>query len=994
MHNFKKMLSKLFKSGMYEYCNIEAVDSKDTFVLKDGGLMSVVKIKGARQIIGQESINEVVNSLGDKLDGIVKDPGHKVQFVFERDPKRSRREVERNITPLQRSMRNIGMNMNSLLEERVDLLAEKTASESSYMVLYTNTDCLTKYDHKNALADRTQLGKKTGLGQKPGEFGQSPFVVFTSLRERHSSFVSGVSAKFSDVLDIETLNTHDALREIRKCIDYAHTSDDWNPLLLGDAVKPRLIKESGYQTDISHIMHPDISYQLFSQEPKVSDEDNSIVRMGSQYISPMLIDIQQRKPTPFAELFTSVHMSVPWRISFMFETGHKKIRSKVSNKLTMASLLAWSSSQNKLIKKACEEIIEYADENVTLLGCQITACTWGESINEVRKNKSILYQQLQSWGNMDVIDEQGDAIAAWMDTIPGVTEKHVATPAPIFLTDALYMIPISRPSSPWDTGSVLFRTQDCKLFPIMPISPLQTAWSEIVFAPPGFGKSFYSSACNLGLILKPGNKQLPRITIVDIGFSSKMFVDLIRDSLPEKLKYLAQSYKINMTKEFAINPFDTPLGCQFPLSLDREFVVNFVTLALTPAGTKEAIPRLPELVGFLVDLMYEKVSEEKSPNKYEPGTDKVVDAVLKEHSIMFNENTTWLRIVKRLYGKGLYYEAIRAQRFAVPTMSDASGVLSSDQNLKDTFGTAKMPNGEPMIDYVMGMLLTLTKEFPVLSCPTAFDIGAARIVSLDLSSVAKGGSDQADKRTALMYMLATNVGTREFFRHEDLLPEYPEEFRAYHKREIEKEALTPKRLVMDEFHKTKGQAALRNQTLVYIREGRKFLLQVSILSQLMEDFDDAMINAVNNIVILSPGLSDEEAKNIRSRFGLQPDTYRYMKRYVNGPSPEGSSMIYLGTIKGVKSGRTEQCLRLTVGPREMWAYSTTHQDVYIRKYMAEQHGLDVALSVLATEFPGGTAVPFLGNYTDRELDTDDADENEFLVIANKIYAESGRKGIR
>lgn len=994
MHSFRKMMSKVFKKGMYEYCNIEAVDSKKTFVTKNGGLMSMIKISGARQIIGAASIQDVVHDLADKLEGILKDPGHKIQLVFERDSKRSRREVENNVIPLKRTMRNINMQLESLLEERVDLLASKTASESLFMVIYTNTECLTKFDHKTSNAERMEIGKKTKMGIKPGEFSQSPFTAFVSLRERHESFVDSVNEKFAAILDLNTLSTHEALREIRKCVDYDHTSDNWNPLLLGDAVKPRFVKESGFETDISHIMHPDISYQLFSHEPTVSDEDNSIVKIAGQYISPILVDIQQRKPTSFAELFSSIHNDVPWRISFMFETGHKKIRSKVSNKLTMASLLAWSSSQNKLIKNACDEIIAYADDNNTLMSCQITACTWGDTINDVRRRKSIIYQQLQSWGNMDVIDEHGDPISAWMDTIPGMTEKHVATISPIFLADALYMIPISRPSSPWAEGSILFRTVDNKLFPYMPFSTLQTAWSEIVFAPPGYGKSFYSSACNLGLILKPGNKQLPRITIVDIGYSSKMFVDLIRAALPEKIKYLAQSYKINMTRDFAINPFDTPLGCEFPISLDREFVVNFVTLALTPAGTKEAIPRLPELVSFLVDAMYTRVSSDCEPNKFEKGTDPLVDKALAEYGIVYNDHTTWLNIVKRLHGKGLYYEAIRAQRFAVPTFSDATGVLTSDQNIKDTFTTAKMPNGEPMIEYVKGMILSLTKEFPVLSCPTAFDIGAARIVSLDLSAVAKGGSDQADKKTALMYMLATNVGTREFFRHEDLLPEIPEEYREYHKREIEKEALTPKRLVMDEFHKTKGQTALRNQTLAFIREGRKFALQVSIISQLMDDFDKAMVDSVNNIVILSSGVSEEEAKNIKDRFGLKPDTYRYMKRYVNGPTKEGSSMIYLGTVKGARDGRLEQCLRLTVGPREMWAYSTTHEDVYIRKYMAEIHGLDVALSVLASEFPGGSAKPFLGNYTDKELDTDDADENEFKLVAKRIFDDHRKKTVR
>lgn len=991
MHTLKRMFSKIFKNGMYEYCNIEAIDNEFTFVNKNGGLMSMIQISGCRQIIGQEAIVGVVEALADKLQGVMKDDGHKLQFVFERDSHRSRREVEKNILPLKRTMRNIGMNLNSLLDERIDLLSAKTSTEKLFLVIHTDAGCLTKYDHKSSIVERLEKAKKSGLGLKPGEHAQSPFAVISSLRERHESFVDTIKKRFEDYLELSLLDVHKALREIRKCVDYDHTADDWNPLLLGDPVKPRFVKESGYETDISHIMHPDISYQLFSQRPERADEDASLVKMGGKYYAPIIVDIQQRKATPFSELFSSIHLDVPWRLSIVFETGHQKIKSKVSNKLTMASLLAWSNSQNKLIKSACDEIIRYSEANHTLMGCQISACTWGDTIQDVRRRKSIVYQQLQSWGNMDVFDEQGDAIAAWIDTIPGLSDKHVATKSPIFLEDALFMLPITRPCSPWETGSMLFRTIDSKLFPYAPFSPLQTAWSEIVFAPPGYGKSFYSSASNLSLILRAGNKHLPRITIIDIGYSSKMFVDLVRESLPEGKKHLAQSYKLKNTREFAINPFDTPLGCEFPISVDKEFVVNFVTAALTPSGNKNGVDRLPELVNFLVEAMYERFSEDRDPNKYESGSDNIVDLALEKYDITCNENTTWWKVVKRLFAKGQYYAATRAQRFAVPSFSDATTVLASDQNLIDTFKTAKTASGESLVSYVTSMLMSLMKEFPILSCPTAFDIGSARIISFDLAAVAKGGSEQADKRTALLYMLATNIGTREFYRGEDLLPEYPDEFREYHKKEIELEALTPKKLVMDEYHKTKGQVGLRDQTLAFIREGRKFQVSVSILSQLMEDFDDPMVKSVNNIIVLSPGVSDEEALNIKHRFGMKDDTYRYMKRYVTGPDKdEGSSMIYIGTLKGRRDGTLEQCLRLTVGPREMWAYSTTHEDTYIRRYLSETHGLDKALTILATQFPEGSAKPYLGNYTDKELDVDDVSDNEFLTISRKIYEEYKR----
>ena len=50
---------------------------------------------------------------------------------------------------------------------------------------------------------------------------------------------------------------------------------------------------------------------------------------------------------------------------------------------------------------------------------------------------------------------------------------------------------------------------------------------------------------------------------------------------------------------------------------------------------------------------------------------------------------------------------------------------------------------------------------------TSFDIGDARVVSLDLDEVAKSGGDAADRQTSVMYMLARYVLARHYYLTEE-----------------------------------------------------------------------------------------------------------------------------------------------------------------------------------------------------------------------------------
>ena len=57
-------------------------------------------------------------------------------------------------------------------------------------------------------------------------------------------------------------------------------------------------------------------------------------------------------------------------------------------------------------------------------------------------------------------------------------------------------------------------------------------------------------------------------------------------------------------RDYAINPFDVQLGCRFPTPQERSFLVNFLTLLVTPVGSEKAYDGVADMSGLVVDELY------------------------------------------------------------------------------------------------------------------------------------------------------------------------------------------------------------------------------------------------------------------------------------------------------------------------------------------------------------------------------------------------------
>ena len=446
----------------------------------------------------------------------------------------------------------MGIEISEIIQQKQELLTSKTIYEQGILCIETTPAAVNPTALKLETKKRQKQLAKYGVGIKPGEFGMSPALGLKYLNQVHTSFVNSFAGTLNEFTCLKKLNCHQAMKELRFMIDPAGTSPSYSPHLLGDRTPVRT--PAKLTADQSHIMTPTIGVQLFDKKPAEFEKDSTVITLNNKLIAPLLVDIPPKDPLPFNSLFETMPNNIPWRFTISLTSGHGNILKSIGNKKSLATFLFFSSSENELIKNAANNILEHAKGGETLISVNMSFCTWADSHEALVKRKAELSQAVQSWGNIITIEEKGDAIEAWLETIPGILKKNISNTFPMLLSEALLLTPLTRPSSPWAKGGMLYRTMDDKLFPYASGSSLQNTWVDLVFAPPGMGKSFWLAAANTSYLIAAGMQQIPLLLIIDIGFSSTAWVQYIQSTLPDDKKHLAQTYKIQSTEELRHKP--------------------------------------------------------------------------------------------------------------------------------------------------------------------------------------------------------------------------------------------------------------------------------------------------------------------------------------------------------------------------------------------------------------------------------------------------------
>jgi intracellular multiplication protein IcmB len=377
-------------------------------------------------------------------------------------------------------------------------------------------------------------------------------------------------------------------------------------------------------------------------------------------------------------------------------------------------------------------------------------------------------------------------------------------------------------------------------------------------------------------------------------------------------------------------------------------------LLATPLGAEKAYDGIADMAGLVVDELYKSLSDSGKPYSYTQGIEPLVDGILEEISFVQDQRTTWWEVTDSLFSAGFVHEAALAQRYAMPLVSDAASICRTPI-VEDLYGKIIAPTGESLINAFARMISGAVREYPVLSRVTSFDIADARVVSLDLDEVAKSGGDAADRQTAVMYMLARYVLARHYYFTEESIDSIPAQYKDYHLNRINELREDPKRIVMDEFHRTSKAKAVREQVILDMREGRKWNVQIALISQSIDDFDSVMVEFATSIYIMDAGPTQAIEKTSKI-FGLTQTAQTALRTRVHGPREGGSTFL---AQFSTKAGMNTQLLTITLGPIELWAFSTTVADATVRNKLYRRLGPVEARRVLATIFPSGTVMKLI-----------------------------------
>jgi intracellular multiplication protein IcmB len=940
---FATLLLQL-KQPMESFIRLETADDETTLAAGDGSLVSYLKISGARQMIGGEEYSWIIDQASLKLGARFDRQGQAMQFYFLRDPDRVGRSLEKLMTPNHNAAESIGLELDDLLGERKRNLSRYLAHEEIYIVLWTRPSGLTPNEFKRA---RETRGKQKFVVAKNA---QAPFAALEPLRIKHKAFVANVSESLFELgIVAQTLEVHEALRAIRSSLYPNLANDKWRACLPGDPIPARRPR---YKRDWSDLLWPPIGQQLCPMDAEVINSNT--VRIGDLWWAATDMSLGPADPSPFPQLLNRlIEANMPFRISFLMESGG--ITGEAFRKMASA-ILAFSNGINRQIKDTLNHLIEVAKSD-PVVRLRISFATYAPAGNKplIEERLANLMQSVESWGYCQVSNNCGDPLESVMSSALGIMCSSTAPPGVAPLREVVKMLPWQRSSSPFAEGSIILRSPDGRIWPYQTGSALTTTWFDLIFAQPGSGKSVLMNAMNLGTVLSAGMSKLPYIAVLDVGPSSAGLISLLRDALPPDRRKEVLHFRLLMTPEYSVNPFDTQMGCRYPLPDERAYLIELLTLICTPPGQDQPYDGMTQLVGFCVDEMFRWRADNEANAEARPYLELVevrVDDAIKKLNLVLPPEPYWWEVVDALFDAGAKFEAMLAQRHAVPTLVDAITASRRPQIRAFLEDTAIGPSAEGVIHAFERMIASAMREFPILAGITRFDIGEARVAAVDLQEVSPQGDATADRQTAIMYMLARHVLIRAWWLNPDHLRNVPARYRQHHDARLKEIREIPKRLCYDEFHRTANSFAVRAQLIRDVREGRKWGVQIVLASQLLTDFTSEMVDLATGVWICGSTASERAIEDLSHKFSLS-ETARWVVRYrLTGPKPSGAPVLL---ILSTTEGRYEQHLINTLGPIELWSLSTSSEDVVVRDRLYARIGAVRARRLLATVFPGGTA---------------------------------------
>ena len=931
------------------------------------------------------SFDGFIGNVAQSMATDFKSPGHKISMVFENDPTLGQQELKRLMAHQYRSIDRTGVTMKDILDENIEKLSPWVSRERVWLTCWTSRITLAPQELRAENRRIAAMASKSPSAR----FGQVPdYSELPGLKIRHDAFLDMMEQSFNNGGDgqlLTLLDAHQVGNEIRRQVDRLGTSDDWYPLLPGDNLRPHGKRKAD---DTSNFLAPWLNFQLMNVDGK--SEDNFIFINGMWHAT-LSVSLGPQQILTFAQLKARIPRSVPFRLRIDVMPGGL---AALSWKKTVLDFTAYIPSLRPIWQSV--EQLSKLNEHDPVCVMTVVASTWAKTKAEVTLQMTLLQKALQGWGVCEVTTTFGNPYRAWASTV--LAARTGGGPHNLYppLSDALSMLPLSRPASAWpDDASAIFPTPDGKIFPVGLASSLQTKFTELIAGEPGTGKSLILNKLS-DCVICNAQQKLPFIAIVDKGYSAQGMIQLVRDSLPAERKDEAIGIVLRNHSDHCRNMFDIQLGARYPIEPELNWMKTILTAMCIDPAT--GLPPNAKDIGLLLERAIReayKDRDEYNPRKYEVGESPDVDKVLHESGLWEKYGQEWWRecpwydVRDLLFDAGYLQAAQRAQFLAVPELADMSTYINSDiirNGFKNVIRDGSQ--NELLIEYVARQLQQACSEYKMLAGRTQFVISpATRIIAIDLNNVMGDTSASGQLKTGIMYMFAGQISGGDFilpqFRRE-LMEAVAPAYRDLHHARLEQLDQEVKSKYYDELHNAKDIPFIFPALETQDREQRKFGIRTVLCSQYLGDFPTSILKSANSLYLMQ--IRQEDVSLLTEHFEVPEVTIRKFMQIPKGPAPDGSGTSFLAVFR-TKLGRIAQILKNTMGARELWALSSSPGDTSLRQKLYDQLDGPTAREILAEAFPKGSASRVIESRRKKAGQRDDT--NATTQLADELIQNRG-----
>lgn len=962
------------KADVEDYCDLETVADENTFVTKSGAMITILEYKGIKSLISGDVFSRQIASMTANLRNFFKEKGHTIHLAFKVDYDTP--YAIHDLNAMQKATTSkCKMNMDIIIDEMTETIASGVFNETCYIALISEPSLLTSIDTAQDTKARKKLLSQI---QMPSAVNaQDLLKASDSLYIHHESFVSQFLNSLSTEefpAIFEVLNVVEAGRAIKKQLASNSTSDDFT--LSVPAMNTRLPmrwKEIPSEEDASHVLYQPIAEQLMTNTILPGSSQGSFYPVGSVITdgvvyAPLMVDICPAKTNAFESLFRLLHQaktydnegnirSIPYAVSYCI-TGDGMAGTML--KRTLSSIIHFMTAQNKAVRNAGNVLMATKndlDQVDTVAGLQMAMMTWapntedGVSVLVGRRQK--LWKSFEAWGGTKVMEQAGDPILTWASHIPGMMVRNHApiSPAPLF--DLFFMLPLTRINSPFHKGHQLNRTIDGKLILLDSFSNDVTVWTTINIGKPGTGKSVTMNKGMLEDIIMPGNERIPLTYIIDVGESSRGLVETVQDSLPDDMRHMAIYQRIKNSKEQAINPLEFSMGLRYPLNYEMRQMKAFLSSLVTPPELKgRPSKNTSDVIGDVLKQTFHFADDNNADHKarmYMRFADPELDRIMEKHGLIKEHSDegkyiSYYSLRDHFHSIGEVRGRTLAHRYAMPTIEDMLNALT-DSSITDIWRDVHIDN-ENALNFLSHQILAAKNSYPAFFYHTNFDIGNARVASIDLNEVATSSDP---KTTSLFFQIVRMFIKRKFAVSKEDIAKFPPLYRDYASNLIHELLEDRKIMSYDELHVAKGDPVLLEELAEDARTLRKWGARLNLASHKIEDFKD-LAGFATAYVIVDPGTM-ESRKAIQESVGLTNLEMEALGSGSVGFSEHG--LTYFSRIK-LNNMECAGLYTVSLGPVLLWSLSTQPDERSLRNYTFDLVGdRSKALKILAQFYPRG-----------------------------------------